>query len=170
MPRRFPHPSPAMAVAMLALLVALTGTAVASGVVPVATRALNADNAKKLQGKTSAQLVGLASAKSQLADDATRLQGKSPEDIVALAQTKSVAAFFTVKQANFSMPPNSMRDYTLACDGGQKAISGGSEYSQAPAVVVESRPSTDGSAWKVQLIDPSTADGAFGNIFAVCVG
>jgi hypothetical protein len=113
MPRSIPHPSPALAVAMLSLLVALTGTAVASGVVPVATRALNADNAdnaKKLQGKTSAQLVGLASAKSQLADDATHLQGKSPEDIVSLAQTKSVAGFFTVKQANFSMPANSMRD------------------------------------------------------------
>jgi hypothetical protein len=170
MPRSIPHPSPALAVAMLSLLVALTGTAVASGVVPVATRALNADNAKKLQGKTSAQLVGLASEKSQLADDATNVQGPSTEDIVSLAQTKSVAGFFTVKQANFSMPANSMRDYTLACDAGQKAVSGGSEYSQAPAVVIESRPSADGNAWKVQLIDPSSADGAFGNIFAVCVG
>ena len=170
MPRRIPHPSPAMAVAMLALLVALTGTAVASGVVPVATRALIADNAKKVQGKTPAQLVALASAKSQLSDDATHLQGKTPDEIVALAQTKSVAGFFTLKQANFSMPTDSVRDYTLTCDAGQKAVSGGSEYSQAPAYVVESRPSADGTAWKVQLDNPSTANGAFGNIFAVCVG
>ena len=49
-------PSPAMIVALLALFVALGGTAVAAGVVPVAKRALVADNAKKLNGLTAAQI------------------------------------------------------------------------------------------------------------------
>jgi len=43
-------PSPALVIAVLALFVALSGTAVAAGVVPLAKRALVADNAKKLNG------------------------------------------------------------------------------------------------------------------------
>ena len=46
-------PNPAMIVALLALFVALGGTAVAAGVVPLARRALLADNAKKLNGLTT---------------------------------------------------------------------------------------------------------------------
>src|SRR6266516_614707 len=49
-------PNPAMIVALLALFVALGGTAVAAGVVPLARRALLADNAKKLNGLTAAQI------------------------------------------------------------------------------------------------------------------
>ena len=52
-------PSPAMVVAMLALLVALSGTAVAAGIVPKAKVALNS---LKLQGKTAAQVAALAPA------------------------------------------------------------------------------------------------------------
>jgi hypothetical protein len=165
--RKIPRPSPALAVAMLALLVALSGTAVAAGVVPLAKRALVADNASKFQGKTPAQLVALASASAQ---DAAHLQGKTADEIVAQAQTKSVAAFFTLKQAMFSMPVGSTRDYTLTCDAGQKAVSGGSNYSQAPAFMTESRPSDDGASWRIQLVDPSNSDGAFGNLYVICVG
>lgn len=155
---------------MLALLVALTGTAVAAGIVPLAKRALVADNAKKIQGKTSAQVIALASANSRLADDSSHLQGKTQDEIVAMAQTKSVAGFFTFKQANFSMGIDSAKDFTLQCDAGQKAISGGSEYAQAPAYIIQARPSSDGNAWKIQLENPSKSDGAFGNLFVICVG
>ncbi len=167
--RRIPHPSPAMVVAMLALLVALSGTAFAAGVVPVAKRALSADNAKKLQGETSAQLLEAASASSKLADDASHLQGKTADEIVTAAQTKSVSGFVTIKESNFSMGTGQIVDYTMSCDAGQKAISGGSQYSQAPAFLLESRPTPDGSAWKVMLVNPSDSDGAFGNLFVVCV-
>jgi hypothetical protein len=167
---RIPHPSPATVLATLALFVALTGTAVAAGVVPLAKRALVADNARKIQGQTSAQIIALASASSRLADDASHVQGKTVDEIVAMAQTKSVAGFFTLKQSNFSMPVNTAIDYTIPCDAGQKAVSGGSEYSQAPALLVESRPSSDGTSWKVLLANPSTANGAFGNLYVVCVG
>ncbi len=59
-------PSPALIVAGLALFVALTGGAVAAGIVPLAQRAYSADtakvalNAKKLGGKTPAQLAAAA--------------------------------------------------------------------------------------------------------------
>jgi hypothetical protein len=167
---RIPHPSPALALSMLALFVALTGTAVAAGVVPLAKRALVADNAKKIQGQTSAQIIALASASSRLADDASHVQGKTVEEIVAMAQTKSAAGFFTLKQTSFSMAIDTAVDYTLPCGAGQKAISGGSEFSQAPAIMIESRPSSDGTSWKVLLDNPSRADGAFGSLFVVCVG
>lgn len=56
---RMRAPSPAMAVALVALLAALGGTAVAAGVVP---RARLADNALRLQGKTLKQVTALAGA------------------------------------------------------------------------------------------------------------
>ena len=55
---RMKRPSPAFVVAMVALFVALGGTAgaVVNAAVPLAKRALVADNAKKLGGQTSAQI------------------------------------------------------------------------------------------------------------------
>ena len=55
---RLERPSPALLVAMLALFVALGGTAgaVVTAAVPLAKRALTADNAKKLNGVTAGQL------------------------------------------------------------------------------------------------------------------
>ena len=41
------RPSPALVIAVLALFVSLSGTAVAAGVVPLAKRALSADKAKQ---------------------------------------------------------------------------------------------------------------------------
>ena len=54
--KRFRLPSPSMVVALLALFVALGGTAVAAGIVPLAKRALVADNAKKLGGLSLGQI------------------------------------------------------------------------------------------------------------------
>jgi hypothetical protein len=174
--KRIHWPSPAFVLALLALLVALSGTAVAAGVVPVAKRALVADNAKKLQGQTSTQVVALASAHTRLADDANLLQGKTADALVALAQTKSVSSFITLKQGLFSMPkaPNSggaaTLDLTLPCDAGQKAISGGFQFSQPPSYLDESGPTADGKAWHLLIENDSSADGSFGNTYVICVG
>ena len=56
------RPSPAFVIAMIALFVALGGTAgaVVTAAVPLAKRALVADNAKKLNGVTAGQLGGAA--------------------------------------------------------------------------------------------------------------
>ena len=60
------RPSPALVIAVLALFVSLSGTAVAAGVVPLAKRALSADkakqadNAKKLEGQTAAAILAKA--------------------------------------------------------------------------------------------------------------
>src|SRR4051812_34731947 len=120
---RVPRPSPAFVLALVALLVSLSGTAVPPGGSPPAKTAPPADNAKKLQGQSSAQVAAAASAHSQLADDASHLQGKSADDLVAMAQPKAVAGLFTLKQGQFSMgaAPNqnsaAVLDLTLTCDG-----------------------------------------------------
>jgi hypothetical protein len=170
--RRVPRPSPAFVLALSALLVSLSGTAVAAGVVPLAKRALTADNAKKLGGQSAAQVVATAAAH---ASDSDHVQGKTVDDVVAAAQTKSASGFFTLKQGQFSIPtaPSQTKsanlDLTLPCDAGQKAISGGFQYAQAEAYVVESGPTADGKAWHLQIENYSTADGAFGNTYVICV-
>jgi hypothetical protein len=170
---RISRPSPALVVALLALFVSLSGTAIAAGVVPLAKRALMADNAKKLGGQSAAQVITAASAHAL---DSDHLQGKTADDLVAAAQPKSAAGFFTLKQGMFSMPkaPSSDKaqnlDVTIPCDGNQKAISGGFQYSQAPAYLDESGPTADGTAWHLQIENDSTADGAFGNTYVICVG
>jgi hypothetical protein len=55
----------AIVIALAALFVALSGTAVAAGVVPLARRALIADNAKKVGGQKPAQLLAKAAATSK---------------------------------------------------------------------------------------------------------
>jgi hypothetical protein len=170
--KRIPRPSAALVVASLALLISLSGTAFAAGVVPLAKRALSADNAKKLGGQTAAQVVATASAH---AGDADHLQGKTADELLGAAQTKTVSAFFTLKQGQFSIDkaPNSDKaqnlDLTIPCDGNQKAISGGFQYSQARAYIVESGPTADGHSWHMQIENYSTGDGAFGNTYVVCV-
>jgi hypothetical protein len=170
--KHVPRPSPAFVLAMLALLVSLSGTAVAAGVVPLAKRALTADNAKRLGGQSAAQVVAAA---SEHAGDSDHLQGKTADELVGLAQTKTVTGLFTLKQGQFSLgaAPGGGKarnlDLTIPCDAGQKAISGGFQYSQAAAYLVESGPTADGASWHMQIENYSTADGAFGNTYVICV-
>jgi hypothetical protein len=174
--KKFSRPSPSFGLSLLALFISLSGTAVAAGVVPLAKHALVADNAKKLQGRTAAQVVGTASAHSQLADNANLLQGKSIDEVVSMAQTKSVSSFFTLKQGDFSMPTAPGQgtartlELTLPCDPGQKAVSGGFQFSQAPAYLDEMGPTSNGTAWHMLLENDSTSNGAFGNTYVICVG
>jgi len=114
------RPSPALIVAVVALFVALGGTAgaVVAQAVPLAKRALVAENAKKLGGQTSAQIIAAASAKG-----AQAALSQSP----AGARPASTAAGLTVtkSQAVGSVPSVTFRTVQIACDAGQTAIGGG---------------------------------------------
>ena len=70
MSKKTKRPSAAMGVAMLALFVALSGIATAAAVIPLAKRALVADNAKKLGGRTPAQLSAASVAAARAAAQA----------------------------------------------------------------------------------------------------
>jgi hypothetical protein len=140
--RRIPHPSPALVVALLALFVALSGTAVAAGIVP---RAKLADNATKLQGKTPAQVAALAAAPS------------------------SLAGYVTVKSATWTLAASASGDFSAACDPGQKAVGGGYDNPQGDALSLDTRPTPDGTGWRVYLLNLSSTDGASGSVYAVCL-
>jgi hypothetical protein len=128
-----------MVVAMLALLVALSGTAVAAGIVPKAKVALNA---LKLQGKTATQVAAL---------------------------TPSPSSSVTVKTASWALAANQGIDFSVACDSGQKAIGGGYDNPNGFALAVDTRPSSDGASWRLFLANASSSAGASGTLYAICL-
>ncbi len=136
-------PSPAMVVALLALLVALSGTAVAAGIVPLAKRALIADNAKKLNGLTL--------------------------DQIASSIPAIIPALVSVKSQPWSLNPGGSNDFSVACDSGQKAIAGGYDNPSGDAIALDTRPSADQTAWRIFLGNASTSAPASGAVYAVCL-
>jgi hypothetical protein len=94
--KRLRFTTPAMAVALLALFFALSGTAVAAGVVPLAKKALFAANAGKLQGRTAAEIAA-----------------------------QPGPALVTVRTAPFTLNPEQGQPVSVSCESGKKAIGGG---------------------------------------------
>jgi len=136
--KRFRLPSPSMVVALLALFVALGGTAVAAGIVPLAKRALVADNAKKLGGLSLGQIGA------------------------------SLPALITVRTAPWSLAAGAGNDFSVACSAGEKAVSGGYDNPNGDAIAFDSRPSSDGTAWRIFLSNTSSSAGASGTLYVVC--
>jgi hypothetical protein len=147
--RRLKRPSAAFVVALIALFVALGGTAgaVVTAAVPLAKRALVADNAKKLGGKSASQIVTQAA------------QAPSP--------ASTASGLIAVKTAPFSLGGMGEGDFSATCDAGQKAVGGGYDNPSGFAFGLDSRPSSDGASWKVYLVGGSS--GGSGNVYAVCL-
>ena len=137
---RFKLPSPALVISCLALIVALSGTAVAAGIVANARHANNADlakralNADKLAGKTAVQIAAAgAQAGAQLPGPASSAAG--------LVTLKTLASGQIAAQ----------HDQTLAisCDGGAK-IMGAGFSSDGPVFNFNSYPTSD-TTWSFDL-------------------
>src|SRR5512134_2565008 len=113
--RTMKRPSAALVVAMIALFVALGGTAgaVVTAAVPLAKRALVADNAKKLNGLTANQ-IGTAAAAAGAAASAT---------VPGPASTAS--GLVATKTVSFSLGAGAEGPFTATCDSGSKAVGGG---------------------------------------------
>lgn len=156
---RLCRPSPAMAVALVALFVGLTGTAVgAMQIVPLAKKALYANKA------------GTAK-KASLAANASRLEGKTAAEVAALAgPASSVAGLVTVKSAPFNIAAApGLTTASVACDSGSKAIGGG--FSTAAAAIIlggSTTISADGGTYSMVLANFG-GPAATGNIWTVCV-
>jgi hypothetical protein len=117
-------PSPALVVASIALIVSLSGTAIAA--TPVVQRALFAVNAGKLQGKTAAQVAALPS------------------------PARTAAALATVRQgAAQSLAAGADGDFSAQCNAGEKAIAGGFS-SDGAVIALDTRP-TSAVAWTIYL-------------------
>ena len=153
---RLRFPSPALAVALLALFVSLGGTAVAAGVVPLAKRALTADKAK-------------------VSDMAKRLgDGQAAALVARAAQTpgpaSSAAGLVATKTAAWSLGADVGNDFAVTCDSGQKAISGGFDDPGGWAHAWDSRPTSDGRSWRIYLTVSSDAPSTqTGTVYAVCL-
>ncbi len=161
MSRKIRLPSPAMAVALAALFVALSGTAVAAGVPGLAKRALVADNAKKLGGQSPAAL--LATAK-QAADASASAAAQQP------GPASTAAGLVVVKSAGWSLSPRSGNNFTVMCDAGQKVMSGGWSDPGDWSASFQSMPNGDGTGWTTNIYTPSVAPGTqSGIVYAVCV-
>ena len=163
MSRKLRLPGPPMVVALLALFVALSGTAVAAGVPALAKRALVAENAKKLDGKTSAALLATANTAAKAAATAA---GTAAAQQPGPAST--AAGLVAIKSASVGqMPPgNSLRTFEIACDAGQKVVGGGMS-SDGVIVTFDSYPKSDAS-WEVVT---GNLGGGTANVslYALCV-
>jgi hypothetical protein len=138
------RPSPALLVALLALFVALSGTAVAAGVVPpLAKHALTADTAKnalKLGGLTAAQVGSLA----------------PPPNIY-------------YKTMPWSLVAGGEQAFTVACDPGEHVLSGGYDNPDTQALAADTHPSADGTSWVIDLQNLSPSSDSAGTLYAVCL-
>jgi hypothetical protein len=128
-----------MVIALIALFVALSGTAVAAGIVPLAKRALVADNAKKLNGLSAGALAA------------------------------GIPGLVTVRTQAWSLNPNGQNDFSVACSSGEKAIAGGFDNPSGSALAVDTRPSSDATSWKIYLLNVSSSAPASGTVYAVCL-
>ena len=150
--QKFSHPSPALVVALVALFVALSGTAfaVGSAVVPLAKRALVADNAKKLNGQTPVALLAQAA--------------KQP------GPASSAASLITIKTAAWSLAPRGEGNFTATCDAGQKVIAGGWADPGDWSSGFQSLPTADGTGWTINIFTTSSAPSTqSGSVYAICL-
>ncbi len=154
MRKRVHRPGATMVVALLALFVALGGVATAAAVVPLAKRALVADNAKKLGGKTLPQLT--AATASAIAAGAAL---PSP--------ASSAAGLAVVKTASGGqLAANDGRDFSIACDAGQKIFSGGFS-SDGSVFNFDSYPQSD-TTWVLYLANGGSTT-ANVTLYATCI-
>jgi hypothetical protein len=134
--------SPTFVVAVVALFVALGGTAgaVVAQAVPLAKRALIADNAKKVGGQTSAQIISKA---------AQQGASQALQQSAAGARPASTATGLVVSksQAAGSVDPGVIRVVQIACDSGQTVVGGGMS-SDGAVVTFDSYP-LNSTTWEV---------------------
>jgi hypothetical protein len=133
-------PSPATVLAMIALFVALGGTAVAAGIVPKAKFALNAG---KLQGKSAAQVAAIA------------------------GPATTAAGLVTTRTTSFSVPGNDARSVTASCEAGEKAVGGG--YTTDGVLLSgPTAPTGDGASWQLLVVNIGDSNAA-GTAYALCL-
>ena len=135
------RPSPALVIAVLALFISLSGTAVAAGA-PLAKRALSGR-----QGEAGGQR-----------EEARRPDGGGDrrEGRADAGPASSTAA--SCRQAgDDSVAAKNGREFVIACDGGKKVVSGGFA-SDGDVIQFDSRPMSD-TAWGIYLVTSATPAG-----------
>ena len=147
MQRKLRRPSPAMVVALIALFVSLSGTAMAAK--PVA-RARFANNAGKLQGSTRAQVISAAAA------------------AVKPAPVTSVRGLVSVANVELFALPGSGTTETATCASGRAISAYWTTVGDSESVPINITPTSE-SSWRF-IVKNLRADGpARGTISLVCL-
>jgi hypothetical protein len=193
---RFKRPSTALVVAVVALFLALGGTAgaVVTAAVPLAKRALVADKAKTATTAKVANVAKVANTAKKAntattagtAQNAGTLEGSTSAQIIAAATTagantalatspagprpaSTAAGLVTVRAGGLALNAFERAAFTVSCNPGEKALGGG--YSTFdPVIALGSFPTSNGSAWTVDLAefgDPATD--TTGNVWVTCL-
>lgn len=146
--RSIRRPSPALVVAVIALFIALTSTAVAQG--PVVRRALFANNAGKLQGSTRAQVIAQA------------------VRAVPTPQVTTVRGLVTSVNREFFALPGSGTTETVACSSGRAISLYWTTTGNGAAVPTNITPVSE-SSWRVIVSNLRTDGPAQGTLTLVCI-
>lgn len=138
-------PTPELVIAVLALVVALAGTAnaVVDAAVPLARRALVAENAKKLNGQTARQVARIPGPASTAAGVIT---------------TRSKAVLISPGPANF---------FTIDCNLDEKVIGAGYESNAAVLNLVLFHPTTE-RTWRMGFLNLDDKV-ATTTLYAICI-
>jgi uncharacterized membrane protein YfbV (UPF0208 family) len=134
--------TPSMAVALIALFFALggIGTAATTAIVPLAKRAFSADNAKKLERKNLGEIAAMPG-----------------------------PATATTKTAALTLAPSQQGYFTIACDSGQAAISGGYSYTGNVVVLALDTHPLDAVTWRIFLANTSTTTAVPVALYVICL-
>lgn len=193
--QRSRRPSPALIVAMVALFVALGGTAgaVVTAAVPLAKRALVADKAKVATTAKTANLAKVATtAKSattaqtaSTATNANALGGQTAAQIIAAASTagtqgalavspagarpaSTAAGLVSIKTATDTLAAAEEKSVVVTCDPGKRAIAGG--FSSSGIVMAFDSFPSSGQAWTFFLVNLDDVNSAGIAAHAICLG
>jgi hypothetical protein len=144
---------------MIALFVALGGTAgaVVDAAVPLAKKALVAENAKKLGGQTSAQITASAAARGAQAALQQSPAGPRP--------ASSVAGLVTIKTQSVQIAAEDVNGADVTCDSGSKVVGGGLS-SDGAVLVIDSYPKSD-TTWSAGGLNIGSA-AANATVYAAC--
>jgi hypothetical protein len=171
---KFKLSGPAFVLALIALFVALSGGAVAAGIVPLARHAITAGtagNALKLGGKTRAQL-------AQSFRGARGPQGlRGPAGAAGPAGPagpagSSPAAAVSVHTTAYTLGAGANQTFVASCGAGQKAIGGGYDSDSASAVInLDLKPTAADDGWSILLANQDKNNVPHsGTVYAVCLG
>jgi hypothetical protein len=141
MVRTLRAPSPAMLVALVSLFVALAGTALAA--TPVVKRALFANNAGHLQGKTAAKVAAMPS------------------------PARTAKGLVSIVSADYSLNPSEAKDVPVSCPAGEKALAGGWDNPTKTVVSFDTRPPAE-NTWSTLLLNTAKT-AATGKVYVVCI-
>jgi hypothetical protein len=175
---RIKRPSPALVISLIALFVALSGSAVATTMsvihahtADIATKAKVATLAKnslKLNKQTAAQVAATPG-------PATDLNGQTAAQIIAAASAAASGAAHpqvTIRSAGWDIagPGVVNADWYANCNAGETAVGGGFDETSGQIVPSYDRPKTDGSGWwfKAKAITDASLP-AGGSVWVVCL-